>query len=74
MFERASGQKINVDKSSVFFSKNTDLDLKQVLCNILRFNEADDNTKYLGLPKILERNKSAVLGYLKDLLQDTIKG
>lgn len=32
IFERASGQQINVDKSQVFFSKNTSLSLKNELC------------------------------------------
>lgn len=32
VFEKASGQQINVDKSSVFFSRNTSLQLKQELC------------------------------------------
>lgn len=74
IFERASGQKINVEKSSAFFSRKTKQDDKQGICYILKFREADENSTYLGLPSILGRNKSAVFGYLKDRLKDRIKG
>ncbi|KAL8092543.1 hypothetical protein AgCh_034709 [Apium graveolens] len=73
-FELASGQRINVDKSSVFFSRNTANDVKQSICQRLRFREADDNTRYLGLPNIMGRNKNAVFGFLKEKLADRIKG
>lgn len=58
IFECASGQKINSDKSYVLFTRNTYSGVKSVICNMLQFKEADSNTKYLGLPNILGRNKS----------------
>lgn len=48
IFERASGQKINTDKSSVFFSRNSAQELRDVICDMLSFKEAGDNTTYLG--------------------------
>lgn len=74
VFERALDQKINVKKSSVFSDRNINQELRQVLCNLLRFNETDENTKYLGLPNILGINKSAMMGYLKNRLRDRIQG
>ncbi|KAL8124336.1 hypothetical protein AgCh_012113 [Apium graveolens] len=66
VYEKASGQKINRGKSSVFFSSNV-LDYnRQSVCQKLQMGEADVNTTYLGLPSILGRNKSAILGYLKE--------
>lgn len=65
-FEKASGQKINKEKSSIFFSRNTATEVRQDICNILGFAEATENAAYLGLPNILGRKKSAVLGYLKE--------
>lgn len=41
---------------------------------MLKFTEADDKTKYMGLPNTLGRNKSVILGYLKNRLQDKIQG
>lgn len=60
--EKASGQKINVNKSSAFFSYNTEATIRAEICGILNFNEADGNTQYLGLQDTLGRNKSSILG------------
>lgn len=35
--------------------------------------EADDQTKYLGLPNILGRNKNAILGFLKDKVNAKVR-
>lgn len=35
--------------------------------------EADSNTKYLGMPSILGRNKTALLGYLKDKVMKRVQ-
>ncbi|XP_074327492.1 uncharacterized protein LOC141665405 [Apium graveolens] len=74
IFERASGQKINAAKSSVFFSRNTAQEFRDAICAMLRFKEAGDNTTYLGLPSMLGRNKSAMLGYLKDRMKEKVQG
>ncbi|WOG96664.1 hypothetical protein DCAR_0416000 [Daucus carota subsp. sativus] len=73
IFEAASGQQINVDKSSVFFSKNTSSLLKTELCQRLNFHEANDHSLYLGLPNIIGRNKSSIFGYLKEKLQNRLQ-
>lgn len=52
-FEKASGQKINDNKSLAFFSRNTEAIIRAEICGILNFNEADGNTQYLGLPNTL---------------------
>lgn len=70
IFEKASGRKLNVDKSSMFFSSNTPISLKVEICNKLRFREATDRSLYLGLPNTIGRNKSAIFGYLKDKMHD----
>lgn len=41
---------------------------------MLNFHEANNNTHYLGLPNILGRKKSVILGYLKDRLQSRVQG
>lgn len=71
--ELASGQKINVDKSSVFFSNNVEREEKLHICQELLINEAGDNTSYLGLPNMIGRNKNAVFGYLKNRLRDMVE-
>lgn len=73
IFEIASGQQINRDKSSIFFSKNIPSHLKNDLCQQLRFKEATYHSLYSGLPNIIGRNKSAIFGYVKEKLQDCIQ-
>lgn len=63
-----------MDKSSIFFSRNTAQEKRQEIGSILQFHEADEHTKDLGLSCILGKNKSAVLGYLKNRLQSRIQG
>lgn len=73
-FEKASGQKVNVDKYSVIFSKNVCNPLKEELCQPLGFKEAGTNSMYLGLPSLINRKKSVAFGYIKDRLQERLKG
>lgn len=73
-FESASSQKINVEKSSIFFSKNTSQEIKTELCATLRFQEAGQNSTYPSLLNIMGRNKSVLLGYLKQRMHDRIQG
>lgn len=47
---------------------------KEEICQILQFQEANNNAKYLGLPSMLGRNKNVVFGYLKEKLIDRIQG
>lgn len=60
-YEMASGQKINNAKSVVFFSRNVCQSVKEEVCSILQFNEADGNTHYLGLANVIGRNKMSAL-------------
>lgn len=70
LFEKASSQQINVDTTSILFSKNVSLVLKQELCQQLSFNESGDNNLYLGLLSFLHRKKSVDFGYIKEKLQE----
>ncbi|XP_062088870.1 uncharacterized protein LOC133795435 [Humulus lupulus] len=72
--EKASGQKINCEKSSIFFSRNTEARVRDEVCGELDIHEADDNTTYLGLPSLLGRKKSSLLGYLNDRIQHRVLG
>lgn len=74
VFENASGQKINEDKSSIFFSRNTSLQVRKELCQHMRFKEADSNSMYLGLPNMIQRKKSSVFGFIKNKLQERLQG
>lgn len=73
VYERASGQKINNAKSSVFFSTNVIQYNRMQICQELQMSEATENTKYLGLPNILGRKKSILLGFLKEKVKAAIQ-
>lgn len=72
-FQIASGQQVNLNKSSVFFSTNTEASMKSKVSSILGINEAGEYSTYLGLPSTLGRNKSVILGYLKDRMSQRIQ-
>ncbi|XP_060960654.1 uncharacterized protein LOC133031222 [Cannabis sativa] len=65
-FEQASGQKVNIAKSSIFFNPNSDAQTRSHISAILGMAEASDGSLYLGLPNIIGRNKSTIFGFLKN--------
>lgn len=72
-FEKATWQKVNSAKSSVFFSTNTSVSNRNSVCEVLNMVEADERNKYLGLPCILGRKKSSLLGCLKEKVTKRIQ-
>ncbi|KAM6564234.1 hypothetical protein CsatB_024232 [Cannabis sativa] len=72
-FERMSGQKINLTKSTAFFSRNVSGAIRKVVCAIFNINEVVENSVYLGLPSTIDRNKSDVLGFLKEKMRKHIQ-
>ena len=57
LYEVASGQKINTNKSSVFFSANTEEEKKNEVLEILGPMQDSRHGKYLGLPSIIGKIK-----------------
>ncbi|XP_074328104.1 uncharacterized protein LOC141666017 [Apium graveolens] len=73
MFEKASGQKINEQKSSVFFSRNVSSICRREVCTILKFTEADESSHYLGLRNCIGQKKSTMLGYIKEKVSERVQ-
>ena len=65
-YENASGQKINTDKSSIFFSPNTSQEAKEEILANLGPMQDTRHTKYLGLPSFIGRSKKQVFPTLKE--------
>ena len=74
MYESASRQKINTDKSSIFFSLNTSQELKDEIINILGSMHDSNHTKYLGLPSIIGRPKKLVFAEIKEKVGKKLSG
>lgn len=62
-YELCSGQKINMDKSTIFFSKSTNEASKQTICDLLNGVAIKTHSKYLGLPMVLGRYKRSVFDF-----------
>ncbi|OMO91484.1 reverse transcriptase [Corchorus capsularis] len=67
-FGIASGQQVNIDKSSIFFSANTPVRLQADIMNSLGVHKILDKDKYLGLPIMIGRSKVREFRYIKDRL------
>ncbi|XP_042939340.1 uncharacterized protein LOC122274360 [Carya illinoinensis] len=65
-YELASGQKLNKEKSSIYFSKNTPSENKSTILKIAGVNATDSFEKYLGLPTMVGRTKIASFHNLID--------
>jgi hypothetical protein len=63
---QASGQRINLDKSSVFFSKGCSEACRQVVKDALNVPNETLNENYLGMPSDVGRSKNGAFKYLKD--------
>uniref|UniRef100_A0A803PQ00 Uncharacterized protein n=1 Tax=Cannabis sativa TaxID=3483 RepID=A0A803PQ00_CANSA len=72
MFENASRQQVNLRKSSIFYSVNTDHHVRSQIGSFLQMITADANSTYLGLPSTMGRNKNAVLRYLKERVRKRV--
>ena len=66
MYAEASGQCINMDKSSVFFSSNTFPQHRDLIKALLGVREVDKFESYLGLPTLVGRKKYHTFSFLKD--------
>ena len=73
-YEEASGQKINADKSSVFFSPNTTQEAKEEIFATLGPMQDSRHTKYLGLPSFIGRSKKQVFFILKERIGQKLVG
>jgi hypothetical protein len=70
----ASGQRINYDKSSIYFSKKCSKTSKEEIKGKVRvYNEALTE-RYLGLPTDVGRSKNGAFKYLKDQIWNKVQG
>lgn len=73
LYERASGQCINFQKSSILFSSKTSVHVRDELCSVLQVSCTDDHGLYLGLPSIIGRNKNEVFSFVKDKVRNKLQ-
>ena len=66
LYATSSGQCINFEKSSVYFSSNTQGVQREVIKNELGVKEVDRFESYLGLPTLVGRAKYRTFSFLND--------
>ena len=65
-YEGASGQKVNKNKITLFFSKSTLDDIKSNIKQALGVQEILQYEKYLGLPSLVGKGKNSSYNYIKE--------
>ena len=74
LYEGASGQQINREKTTLFFSKAVPEEMKRNIISFLGVPEIKEYEKYLGLPAVVGRNKRASLTYIKERVWAKLQG
>ena len=70
----ASGQKINKDKTSLFFSKNTIASVQAEIKCLFGAQVKKQHDRYLGLPSLIGRGKKKAFNRIKDQLSRKLAG
>ena len=74
LYEAVSGQKVNMDKSSIFFSHNNPQERRSEVIGILGPMQDTRHNKYLGLPSIIGRSKTEVFAEVKERVGKKLAG
>ena len=74
LYEAASGQKVNAEKSFVFFSHNTPQERRCEVLDILGPMQDTRHGKYPGLPSIIGRSKTEVFAKVKEKVRIKLAG
>ena len=64
-YERESEQKLNKEKTSLFFSKNTKVEVQEVVKDMFGAQIILQHEKYLGLPPLVGRGKKKAFNRIK---------
>ena len=65
-YEEASGQRVNLQKSSIFFGKGHQEDDKEEIKNILGVHSEALSERYLGLPTLVGKSKEGTFRYVTE--------
>ena len=74
IFEVASGQKINCEKSSIFFNTNTPSSTRDEIKMLLNTTSTEPFEKYVGLPPVIGRGKKQAFVEIKLCIQSKLSG
>ena len=73
-YEVASGQKVNMQKSSIFFGKGSTDENKEHLKEIIGIQSEALSEKYLGLPTVVGSSKEGTFKYVRESAKGKVTG
>jgi hypothetical protein len=74
LYEQASGQKLNREKTFIFFSRNTKQETKDFIISISGVSSLANYEKYLGLPPLVGRSKVSTFSGIQGRIWERING
>jgi hypothetical protein len=74
VYEEVLGQKLNRDKTSIFFSKNTKAKTRDHIASVADVSPAQHYEKYLGLSALIGRSQVSTFTDIKAKIWDQING
>ena len=74
IYEGASNQKVNRDKTALFFSRSTLDDIKSSIKQTLGVQDILQYEKYLGLPSLVGKGKKSSFNYIKERVWSKLQG
>jgi len=69
LYEQASGQKLNNNKTTIFYSRNTGKEFRELICSNIGITASTNYEKYLGLPALVGRDKVSTFKELLNRVQ-----
>jgi hypothetical protein len=72
VYEAGSGQKLNLQKTSILFNRNTSAAKQQEILSLSGFSESQRIDTYLGLPSFIGRSKVQAFNGIKDRVQQRL--
>ncbi|KAL0848127.1 hypothetical protein Bca101_021374 [Brassica carinata] len=73
-YSLASGQRINYQKSSIYFGKNVSHERRVQIKEKLGIDQEGGEGVYLGLPEAFGGSKVSILSYLKERMSERVQG
>jgi hypothetical protein len=74
IYNRGSGQLVNKNKSTIFFSNNCEQPAKQEMHDALQIPNEALGEKYLGLPTLVGKVTDGTFDYVADRIRNFIHG
>ena len=74
LYAKASGQCINLEKSSAYFNSNVSVEQKAWIIDKLKVKEVEKFDAYLGLPTLIGRRKYDTFAFIKERIWKKMKG